>query len=74
MPMENWRYQDLTARVLDIINIVHRFQAQETIGQGRNNGLFNMEGSGDSGASAESEELWGWDVNTYEPVKLAQHV
>ena len=73
-PMENWKYHNLKMQVLDIINIAYRFQAQETITHGKGHGLFTMEGAGEGDTSVENEEIWGNDVNSYEPVNLVQHV
>ena len=74
MPLEKWKYHNLKSQVLDMININYRFQAQESISHGKSHGLFQMESTGDGSDNAESEEPWGYDVNTYEPVNLIQHV
>ncbi len=44
MPLEDWKYQNLKARIVDIMNIAFRFQAQDAINQGRGAGIFNVEG------------------------------
>ena len=43
VPMEKWTYHNLKAKIMDIINIAYRFQARDTVNQGKTNGLFNVE-------------------------------
>ena len=74
MPMENWKYQNLKSQIRDMINITYRFQAQETISHGKGPSLFTMEGNGEGNDHVDDNEMWGYDVNTYEPVNLIQHV
>ena len=54
--MENWKYQNLKSQVLDIINIVHRFQAQETIAHGKSHSLFTMEGAGEGNNNVDDDD------------------
>ena len=63
-----------------MLNIEFRFRAHEHISQGRGGESFNVEnencdtcGEGCNGCNCENE-MWGYDINTYEEVNLIEHV
>lgn len=78
MPLECWKYQNVKATNLDMLNIAFRFQTQETINQGRRIGLSNIEeeheGECGEGCGCDQVEFRGYDVNTYEEVDLLEHI
>ena len=78
MPLDNWTYVNLEAKIVDIMNIAHRFVAQENLRSGKGPGLFNLDQQGSCGESCECNgdmsDFWGYDAETEEPVNLLQHI